>query len=247
MSSKFDVLAFGAHPDDLEAVMGGTMLKLVRKGLSVLFVDLCDGEPARYAVRGERHRQALKAAEILGVARATLALRDRLIADTVESRLQVARLLRIHRPRLVFTTAGSGVHPDHRAVTDIIVHGVFYARLPKWDQVDIGPDTSGLAAALEHTDPHEIDRFFFGHCRMEPGWERFDFAVDVTDVYEQKLASLRVYESVFGGNQATLLDKYDAEDRYVGSLVGVRYAEAFRSRSPLLVPDADVFLKARFG
>jgi LmbE family N-acetylglucosaminyl deacetylase len=247
VSSKFDVLAFGAHPDDLEAVMGGTMVKLVRKGLSVLFVDLCDGEPARHAARGERHRQAMKAAEILGVARATLSLRDRLIADTVESRLQVARLLRIHRPRLVFTTAGSGVHPDHRAVTDIIVHGVFYARLPKWDEVDIGPDTTSLAAEVERTDPHEIDRFFFGHCRMEPSWERFDFAVNVTDVYEQKLASLRVYESVFSGSQATLLDKYDAEDRYVGSLVGVQHAEAFRSRSPLLVADPDVFLKARFG
>jgi len=91
---KYDVLAFGAHPDDLEAVMGGTTVKLVRKGLSVLFVDLCDGEPARHAPRGERQAQALQAAEILGVERITLALQDRLIADTVEARFQGARLLR---------------------------------------------------------------------------------------------------------------------------------------------------------
>ena len=52
---------------------------------------------------------------------------------------------------------------------------------------------------------------------------------------------------MFSGDQATLLDKYDAEDRYVGSLVGVRYAEAFRARSPLLVESPDVFLKSRFG
>lgn len=239
-SRKFDVMAFGAHPDDLEAVMGGTTVKLVRKGLSVLFVDLCSGEPARHAAPGERHMQALKAAEILGVERVTLTLQDRLITDTLEARVQVARMLRSHRPRIVFTTAGSGVHPDHKAVTDIVTYGVYYARLPKWDQVETGKD-------LGRTEPHEIGRFFFGHCRMEPAWERFDFAVDVTDVYDSKLAALGVYESVFSGAQAALLEKYKAEDRYVGSLLGVQYAEAFRSRSPLLVDDPDVFLKTRFG
>jgi len=69
----------------------------------------------------------------------------------------------------------------------------------------------------------------------------------VTDVYEEEVAALRAYESVFSGDQATLLEKYNAEDRYVGSLVGVRYAEAFRSRSPLLVAGPDVFFPARFG
>src|SRR6516225_11784761 len=114
-NAGYDVVAFGAHPDDLEAVMGGTTVKLVRKSVSVLFVDLCEGEPARHAEHGERHKQALKAAEILGVERKTLVLQDRLISDTVEARLQVALLLREHRPRMVFTTAGAGVHPDHKA------------------------------------------------------------------------------------------------------------------------------------
>lgn len=235
-----DVVAFGAHPDDLEAVMGGTTVKLVRKGLSVLFVDLCEGEPARHAVRGERHKQALKAAEILGVGRETLTLQDRLIRDSIEARLQVARLLRERRPRMVFTTAGAGVHPDHKSITEIVTHGVFYARLPKWDEVSGGEQLAG-------TEPHEIHRLFFGHCRMEPAWDRFDFAVDVTGVYEQKTAALAVYESVFSGDQAMLLDKYKAEDRYIGSLFSVQYAEAFRSRSPLLVETPEVFLKTRFG
>jgi len=237
---QYDVIAFGAHPDDLEVVLGGTAVKLVRKGLSVLFVDLCEGEPARHAAHGERHAQAAKAAKILGVERTTLTLQDRLIADTIEARLQVAGLLRKYRPRIVYTTAGSGVHPDHKAVTDIVIHGVFYSRLPKWNEVLTGED-------LKDSKPHEIDRLFFGHCRMEPAWDRFDFAVDVSDAYDVKMAAVRAYESVFSGAQATLLDKYNAEDRYVGSLVGVQYAEAFRSRSPLLVEDPEVFLKTRFG
>lgn len=236
----YHVIAFGAHPDDLEVAMGGTIVKLVRKGLSVLFVDLSDGEPSRYGTRGERHTQAAKAAEILGVERVTLTLQDRLITNAIEPRLEIARLIREHRPRIVLTTAGEGVHPDHKAVTDLVINGVFYARLPEWDQIAVGDE-------LKDTDPHEIDRLFFGHCRMEQAWGRFDFAVDVSKVYEVKMAAIRAYESVFSGDRASLLDKYAAEDRYVGSLAGVEYAEAFRSRSPLLVADPEVFLKTRYG
>jgi LmbE family N-acetylglucosaminyl deacetylase len=216
---RYDVLAFGAHPDDLEAVLGGTAVKFVREGLRVLFVDLSDGEPARHADHGVRQRQAEQAAAILGVERTTLTLQDRLIQDSVDARLAVATLIRAHTPRLVFTTSGSGVHPDHAAVTAIVINGVFYARLPKWDKVPGGEKLSG-------TEPHEIERLFFGHCRMEPPWDSFDFAVDVSEVHSQKMASITSYESVFSGDQATLIDKYSTEDRYIGSLVGVRYAEA---------------------
>ena len=237
---RFDVVAFGAHPDDLEAVMGGTAAKLVRRGLRVLFVDLCDGEPARHAAWGIRGQQAEQAANILGVRRIILPFPDRLVVDSPAARLAVARVIRMHKPRLVFTTAGAGVHPDHAAATEIVVHGVFYARLPKWDEVDGG-------GVLAGTEPHEIERLFFGHCRMEPPWSGFDFAVDVSEVYGQKMAALTAYESVFSGDQASLVDKYNAEDRYVGSLVGVRYAEAFKARSPLLVEDPTVFAPSRFG
>jgi LmbE family N-acetylglucosaminyl deacetylase len=239
-AQSFDVIAFGAHPDDIEAVMGGTLAKLADKGRSVLIVDLCDGEPARHAARGERARQAARAAQILGVERTTLCLRDRLIEDTIPARLAVARLIRMHKPAMVFTTLGSGVHPDHRAVTDIVVNGVFYSRLPKWDEIPGGE-------LLEGTEAHEIQRLFFGHCRMEPPWPSFDFAVDVMSTYERKLEALRAYEAVFSGDQAQLLDKYMAEDRYIGSLVNVRYAEAFKARSPLLVGDPEVFAPSRFG
>jgi hypothetical protein len=71
--------------------------------------------------------------------------------------------------------------------------------------------------------------------------------VDVSDVHAEKMASITAYEAVFSGAQATLVDKYGAEDRYVGSLVGVQYAEAFRARSPLLVESPAVFARARFG
>jgi len=236
----FDVMAFAAHPDDLEVSMGGTALKLVAAGLRVLFVDLTDGEPSRYAPAGVRRQNAERAAEILGVERMILTEHDRLLQDSVELRLTIARLIRTHRPRLVFGTMGDGVHPDHRALTDIIVNGVFYARLPNWDRVDGGETLAG-------TEPHEVDRLFFSRCRMERAWTHFDFAVDVSEVYKQKLEAIGAYESVFQGEQASLVERYRAEDQYVGSLVGVRFAEPFKARTPLLVDSPTAFSKVRFG
>lgn len=241
MNQRFDVLAFGAHPDDMEVAMGGTIAKLSDKGLAILLVDLCDGEPTRHASRGVRQAQAAEAARILGATRLTLAFTDRLIQDTIEARLQVARLVRVHRPRYVFTTKGSGVHPDHKAATDIVVNGVFYARLPKWNEVN------GAPAALAGTEPHEIDRLFFARCRMEPAWSSADFTVDISDSYERKRAAIAAYASVFHGDQAHLVERYAAEDQYYGSLVAVRYAEPFQARSPLLVADPTLFAKAPFG
>ncbi len=236
----FDVVAVAAHPDDLEVAMGGTAARLTAAGQRVLFVDLTDGEPARHGRPHERAAQAARAAEVLGVERRTLDCHDRLLVDSIENRLAVARIIRAHRPRLVFATQGSGVHPDHKALTDIVVGGVFYARLPKWDEVEGG-------SALEGTEPHEVDRLFFARCRMEPPWERFDFAVDVSGVYQTKLAAIGAYTSVFQGEQARLVDRYRAEDQWVGRLVGTAYAEPFRARSPLLVSSPAVFDRVPFG
>ena len=67
---------------------------------------------------------------------------------------------------------------------DIVVNGVFYARLPKWDEVN------GAAATIEGTEPHEIDRLFFARCRMEPAWRSVDFTVDISESYERKQAAI---------------------------------------------------------
>jgi LmbE family N-acetylglucosaminyl deacetylase len=112
-------LLFAAHPDDLEVSLGGAAAKLAAAGQRVLFVDLTDGEPSRYAAPGVRREQAMRAAEILGVERIILEDKDRLLRDSIALRLSVARLIRTDRPRFVFGTLGDGVHPDHRALTDI--------------------------------------------------------------------------------------------------------------------------------
>ncbi len=111
---------------------------------------------------------------------------------------------------------------------------VFLARLGQWDRVPGGERLAGQ-------EPWAVDRLFFPHCKMEPPWADFAFAVDVGAVYERKRRALAAYRSIFRETGDRLLDLYEAEDQYYGRMLGVAYAEIFRSASPLLVPDPTVF------
>ncbi len=235
----YDALVVAAHPDDAETQMGGTLAKLAQKGQRILLVDLCDGEPTEFGEPGERAEQAVEAARILGVERACLGLRDRLIVDSLEARLEVARLIRDCQPRWVYGTGDASVHPDHAAAAQIVRAAVFLARLGKWDHVAGGTRLAGQ-------DPWAVDRLFFPHCKMEPPWSTFAFAVDVSAVYDRKRAALAAYASIFA-KEDRLLEFYDAEDQYFGRMVGVKYAEIYRSHSPLVVEDPTVFAPGIHG
>ena len=238
---SYDLLIIAAHPDDAEVQMGGTIAKLTAAGRHALIVDLCDGEPADYAPPGTRRVQALNAAKILGADRVFLDRQDRFIVDDIPTRLAVAGLIRQHRPHMVFGTTGACIHPDHMAVTPLVTAAVFYARLKNWDRVPGGE-------VLANTEPWEIQRLFFPHCKMEPAWGDFAFAVDVSDTYALKKKALAEYSSIFtvqAGDQ--LLELYEAEDAHMGRMFGIAHAEVFKSHSPLLVGDPTVFLAGMHG
>ena len=112
---------------------------------------------------------------------------------------------------------------------------VFLARLGQWERVPGGE-------LLADQDPWVVERLFFPHCKMEPPWTEFAFAVDVSRVYERKRQALAAYQSIFRMNEDRLLAMYEAEDQYFGRMLGVAYAEIFRSAAPLLVEDPTVFL-----
>ena len=232
----YDLMVIAAHPDDAEVQMGGTLAKLAQAGQQALIVNLCDGEPSDHAQRGVRREQALRAAQILGVARLILDQQDRFITDNIATRLALARLIRQHQPQMVFGTTGARIHPDHAAVNPLVTAAVFYARLDHWDRVPGGE-------VLADTAPWIVSRLFFPHCKMEPTWGDFAFAVDVSDTYSLKQRALAEYKSLFNvddGDQ--LLELYEAEDLHMGRLFGVTHAEVFKSHSPLLVNDPLVFL-----
>jgi LmbE family N-acetylglucosaminyl deacetylase len=236
---KFDALVVAAHPDDAESQMGGTLAKLSARGQKILLVDLSDGEPTDFAERGVRAAQAAEAARILGVERMCLDMQDRLIADTPEARIEVARLIRVHQPRWVYGTGEACVHPDHAAAAGIVRAAVFLARLRNWGQVPGGEQLAGQEAWA-------IDRLFFPHCKMEPAWADSAFAVDVSDVYDRKRAALACYKSIFSTDDR-LLALYEAEDQYYGRMAGVAHAEIFKSASLLVVNDPTVFAPSIHG
>lgn len=219
--------------------MGGTLAKLVDRGQRILLVDLSDGEPTDFAEPGVRASQAAEAAAILGVDRVCLGMQDRLIQDSVDARLQVAQLIREYRPTTVYGTSDACVHPDHVAAAGILRGAVFLARLDNWQRVRGGERLQGQQS-------WRVDRIFFPHCKMEPSWADAAFLVDVSDFYAQKRAALAVYTSIFGADDS-LLALYESEDRYFGRMVGVEFAEIFKSASPLVVEDPTVFLPGLHG
>jgi N-acetylglucosamine malate deacetylase 1 len=237
---NYDALVISAHPDDAESQMGGTLAKLSQKGQRVLLVDLTDGEPTEFAERGVRAQQADEAARMLGVERLSLDLQDRFVTDATETRIKLARLIREHRPRWVYSTGEACVHPDHAAVVGLVRAAVFLARLGQWERVPGGE-------LLANQEPWVVGRLFFPHCKMEPPWTEFAFAVDVSDVYERKRQALAAYQSIFRAKDDRLLALYEAEDQYYGRLLGVAYAEIFRSAAPLLVDDPTVFYPVSQG
>lgn len=237
---NYDALVISAHPDDAETQMGGTLAKLSKKGQRVLLVDLTNGEPTEFAAYGVRAQQADEAARILGVERLSLDLQDRFVTDTIETRIKLARLIREHRPHWVYSTGEASVHPDHAAVVGLVRAAVFLARLGQWERVPGGE-------LLAKQEPWVVERLFFPHCKMEPPWTDYAFAVDVSNVYERKHQALAAYQSIFRAKDDRLLALYEAEDQYYGRLLGVAYAEIFRSAAPLLVDDPTVFYPVSQG
>ncbi len=237
---SYDALVIAAHPDDAETQMGGTLATLSDKGQRILLVDLTDGEPTEFAEPGIRTQQANEAARILGVERLSLGLQDRLLSDTMETRLRVAQLIREYRPRWVYGTGEACVHPDHAAAVGLTRAAVFLARLGQWERVPGGELLAGQ-------DPWIVERLFFPHCKMEPPWGDFAFAVDVSTVYDRKRRALAAYQSIFQAQGDRLLALYEAEDQYYGRMLGVAYAEIYRSASPLLVEDPTIFRPAIHG
>ncbi|MCC6791568.1 MAG: PIG-L family deacetylase [Thermomicrobiales bacterium] len=236
----YDALVIAPHPDDAETQMGGTIAKLADRGQRILLVDLTDGEPTEFAEPGVRAKQAAAAARILGVERITLGEQDRLLSDTPELRLELAGLIREHRPRWVYGIGEASVHPDHVAAVGLTRAAVFLARLGQWDRVPGGD-------RLADQEPWAVDRIFFPHCKMEPAWSDFAFAVDVSGVYERKRQALSAYRSIFLETGDQLLALYEAEDQFYGRMLGVAYAEIFRSAAPLLVEDPTVIGHAIHG
>jgi bacillithiol biosynthesis deacetylase BshB1 len=206
------ILIFGPHPDDAELGMGGTILKLARQGHTVHIVDMTDGEPTPFGSVETRAKEAAAAAKMLGVERTLLGLPNREVVHSIENRHKVAAVIREHKADWLFVPYPIDAHPDHVAVTKICEDARFDAKLTK----------SSIPGDPYY--PKRIIYYFCTHLRLNftP-----NFCIDISDVIEQKIASVKCYESQFVGNSAFVPDMVRTITAYFGSRIGTAFAEPF--------------------
>src|SRR5438128_329325 len=138
---QLDVLAIFSHPDDAELTMAGTLLKLKSQGLRVGVADMTRGEMGTRGTPEIRAKEALDAARVMGLdARVNLEQPDGHIMLTELTRQVVVKILRKHRPKVVFTSHWDDPHPDHAATARIVREAARLASIRRYDEENgLGP------------------------------------------------------------------------------------------------------------
>lgn len=201
---QIDVIAVGAHPDDIEIACGGTIAKLVKQGYKVGIVDLTDGEPTPLSAGPEvRLAEARQAAEVLGATmRITLDLPNRKLFDTFEARVALAKEFRKYRPRLVIGLSGKTpmASPDHYQASLITEAAVFYSMLTKWDDV------------FDDLPPHIIARYLSASLafRHFASVDANGMVIDISDTLEIKMSAIACYKTQFPPTKKATIDRLRA-------------------------------------
>ncbi|MFD0711186.1 bacillithiol biosynthesis deacetylase BshB1 [Paenibacillus sp. GCM10027626] len=224
-----DILAFGAHPDDVEIGMGGTISKHTAAGVKVAICDLTRAEMSSNGTVEIRWQEAAVAAELLGVAeRSVLNLPDRGLTGAAEQIEAIVREIRRLRPRIVFAPYWEDRHPDHGACSRLVEEAVFNAKLRNY---------------LPELPAVQVEQLLFYYINDSAD---VSLLVDVSGQYNQKRASLRAYKSQFMGAGAgedrvatPLTDRYiervEARDMLLGQTKHWQYAEGFAIKRPHVV------------
>lgn len=222
------ILAFGAHADDVEIGMGGTIAKLAESGKRIGICDLTHAQLSSNGTIEIRKKEAIKAAEILGAAeRLSLGFPDRGLLMQEKFIKEISSVIRRYQPQIVFAPYFEDRHPDHGNCARLVEEAVFSAGIKKYE-------TEKFQA------PHKVSRIYF---YMINGFHKPEFAVDITDTIDQKIAALRAYKSQFEQTDNSIetplvngyIETVEARERLFGQQVGVRFAEGFKSKVPILL------------
>ena len=225
---SLDLIAVGAHPDDVEIAIGGTLAKLVKQGHRVGIVDLTDGEPTPGSPGPEvRLAEAQAAAEILGVqTRLTLDLPNRRLFDCYEARVKLAKVFRKYRPKVVLGIYGKTpmASPDHWQAMQITDAAVFYSRLCKWDEY-----FPGLPV-------HRIHRQVWYPLGLQtlnhpPGGGAF--VSDISESLAMKIQAIRAYRTQFPPDKDRVFRLVEGQAQMLGASAGFRAGELLISSTTL--------------
>ncbi len=223
--NQIDILAIGAHPDDVELSAAGTLLKHRAMGFSTGIIDLTQGELGSRGTKETRKEEAMAAAEILGLsARVNLKMADGFFEHSEENLRLIVEQIRRFKPGIVLLNAVSDRHPDHGKGSKLASEACFLAGLRRIETTWEGnPQEAYRPKAVYH---YIQDRY------LKP-----DFAVDVTDFVEQKFASIKAYKTQFWDPASTEPKTPISGEEFFeflrgrmaefGRSIGARYAEGF--------------------
>ncbi len=223
---KFDILAIGAHPDDIELSASGTVLRHISLGYNVAICDLTRGELGTRGNADLRLKEAEAAALVLGVkARENLGMKDGFFDFGRENILSVVKVIRKYRPEIVLANAVSDRHPDHGRASKLISDACFYSGLVKVETVN----DEGLIQ--EAWRPKAVYHY------IQDRNIKADLVVDISAFMDKKIESIMAFRSQFFDPESkepetpistkSFIEYIRAKNRAYARDIGVEYAEAF--------------------
>ena len=222
---KLDILAFGAHPDDVELSCSGTLAVEIEQGRSVGIIDLTRGEMGTRGTAETRDKEAKDAAEILGVKiRENLEFKDALFTNDDAHKLEVIKILRKYQPQVVFCNAIRDRHTDHGRASQLVSEACFLSGLKKYE-------TEINGQKQKNWRPKHVYHYIQWYD-IEP-----DFVVDISSTIEKKIASVKAYKTQFHNpkskepetpiSSSNFMESKSYRARNFGRIIGVDYAEGF--------------------
>ncbi len=232
---KLDVLAFGAHPDDVELGAGGTVIRLIRQGKKVGIVDLTRGQLGSRGTVTDREKEAAASAKILGLqARENLGMEDGFFVNDRDHRMLVIQMIRHFRPDIVLANAVTDRHPDHGKAAELVAEAAFQSGLRALE-------TEYKGSAQKHWRPRVVYHY------IQDRYLKPDVVVDISDEFEKKIQAVRAFKSQFFNPESNepntpissqeFMHFLEGRSREMGRLIGTEFGEGFITQRPPGISD----------
>jgi bacillithiol biosynthesis deacetylase BshB1 len=229
---KVDVLAFGAHPDDVECAAAGVLLKHIALGKTVAIIDMTAGELGTFGTPETRKKEAEMASKILGIQyREQLGLVDGSIENNEASRIVIIQAIRKYQPEIVLANAVHDRHPDHANAAKLVVDAAFISGLKK-------KETFNLGITQEPWRPKAVYNYIQDYF-IEP-----DFVIDISSEMDKKVEAINAFKSQFvtpKENEPSsilgLLNQIKSTNSIYGRAINTAYAEGFTANKYIGVND----------
>lgn len=234
---KVDILAIGAHPDDVELGCGGTIAKLLSDGKTVAVVDLTQGELGTRGTNLTRAEEAAEACKILGIShRENLKMKDGFLNNSEEYQMQIVKMIRKYQPEIILANAIDDRHPDHAKAAKLVSDACFLSGLVKIE-------TSLNGESQKAWRPKQVYHYI--------QWKNItpDFVVDISDFMDKKIEACLAYKTQFYDPNSSepmtpiatkdFLESLTYRAQDLGRLSGVNYAEGFTTEKLMALKNFD--------